>query len=134
MSRLVVIEHDGKANKVCRVVESTGYNEGTAVRYMNGDRKADVVYVGRDYVPVKVGRLEVIYKVKGNNSAAVLCPTDRDCPGEDLSSLVRSHVMGVGYKSLYEKAFPWMWLAIGLIVAVIAVVVFLVAKGFIGTG
>lgn len=123
--KYVVMEVEGVRSRRFTVTRVEGFPEGYAYRYVNSEGLEDVVYVGLTYHPLEEpGPRMVILKRKGNNSAAVVVPTDADCPGDDLSCLVATHVMGRGYRTLYERNVPWKWIIIGLVVVVIAVAVY----------
>jgi hypothetical protein len=142
------IESKGKLFPVTDIV---AYNEGVAMRYKNHNNKLDTVYIGHKYRPLQVGDRFWIGKRLGNNSACTIAlngekveikaeeiavavigaPTDADCPGEDLSGVVRTDGLAIGYESLYESKIPWKWVVIigVIVIAVIAVIYFIKSRG-----
>lgn len=134
----IVLVTDGTQIKEHPIIDVVGYNDGFAMRYKNGAGTLDVVYVGRRYRPMQRGGKWLIGKRLGNNSACqitvdgvtmqqaadVIGPsTDPDCPGEDLSAVVRTDGLATGYSALYESKIPWKWI---IIIGVVALVVILV--------
>jgi len=138
----VVIVSDGLHGKPYPITEIVGYNEGYVMRYKNSDKKLDTVYVGRKFRFLEYEGKYLLGKRLGNDSGCyinfedekikegveVIGPsTDPDCPGEDLSSLVRTDVMAIGYNTLTESKVSWKWIIIIGIIAV-AVLVFMYIK------
>ena len=139
----VVIVSDGIKGKPYPIKEVVGYNEGFVLRYKNGDGELDSVYVSRKFRFLEYDGKYLLGKRLGNNSGCeinyegekvkegveVIGPSsDRDCPGEDLSSLIRTDVMAIGYRALTEAKVPKKWIIVVVIVAVIAVGVFAFIK------
>ena len=136
---------DGNQVKTFDVLKMIGYNEGFAMRYKDGDGNVDVVYMARDYRPVQEDGFYLVGKNLGNNSAATLVDgksvaigcdivgrsSDPDCPGEDLSAIVRSDGVAIGYKALYESKIPWKLIVIFAIVAfvIFAIIMFMRTRG-----
>jgi hypothetical protein len=94
------------------------YNQGLAFEFkMHGERQ--LLYASHFYPPMIVGPHRFYFKTPGNDSAAYVLygphgffaiPSDKDCPGEDLSALVFTDVMTRGYKKLTKS--NWMLFAI----------------------
>lgn len=140
-TKYLILVSDGQVVRACPVIERSSYNEGFAMRYKDHEGKMDVVYMSREYRPLELqpgGKL-LIGKRIGNNSACkvvvdglsmvkaddVVGPsTDKDCPGEDLSCLVRTDVMARGYSTLSESKVPWKWVIIIGIIAVVVIAIF----------
>jgi len=136
---------DGNQARTYDVGEVVAYNEGFALRYKDKDGNKDVVYMGRKYRPLMEDGCYIVGKNLGNNSAAIVVDgvklavacdvvgrsTDADCPGEDLSAIIRSDGLAIGYKALYETKIPWKLLLIAGIVGVviIGVVMFVRSQG-----
>lgn len=142
----IVLVTDGQEFAPRPVVAITGYNEGLVMRYRNGKGKLDVVYIPHSYRPLRHKGKYYIGKRLGNNSACRVIdgqryqraddilgpPTDKDCPGEDLSSLIRADGVALGFKALYERNIPWKLIIIlGVGVVVIIGVVVFVAQRFL---
>lgn len=144
-SQFKVKVSDGIRCRSFPVKEVVGYNEGKVMRYKNADGQLDVVYMSHDYRPILEDGFYVVGKRLGNNSACavidgkpgpVACEvigksSDRDCPGEDLSAIVRSDGLAIGYRALYESKIPWKLIVIAGIVAivVIGIIVFMQSRG-----
>lgn len=105
------------------IIGVSAYNRGLAMTYRNGTGKIDVVYVPHNFKYLQKDGKYYLGKHAGNNSACeVLGPSsDKDCPGEDLSALVRAHGLALGFKALYEKAIPWKLIVI-IGVAAVAII------------
>lgn len=139
----MVVERQSKAPSdviVYRITKISAYNGGYAMEYAGRNQRQDVVYVPKNYPFTRRNGAVWVGKVAGNNSAAVVRfgPTvgaslDPDCPGEDLSMLVRTDLMARGYRTVYEKKIPWK--AVILIgVAVLAVIVIITIMRMGGNG
>jgi len=127
----------GEKHAITKVI---GYNEGYALRYKNGDNKLDTVYVDRNFRFLELEGKFYLGKRLGNNSGCQInidgetiqaskgievigAPRDPNCPGEDLSALIRTDVMALGYNTITESKINVKWvLIIGGIVAVIALI------------
>jgi len=136
---------DGNRCRTYDVTEVVGYTDGFALRYKDGQGNQDVVYMARTYRPVVEDGFYMVGKRLGNNSAAVVVDgkqlavgcdvvgrsTDSDCPGEDLSAIVRSDGLAIGYKALYESKIPWKMIVIFGIVAfvILAIIMFMRTRG-----
>lgn len=85
------------------------YNRGIAMRYRNGANKVDTVYVPHGFRYLEKDGKYYVGKRAGNNSACeVLGPSmDPNCPGEDLSALIRADGIALGLKALYERTINW---------------------------
>lgn len=116
---------DGNEAKTFDVLAMEPYNEGYALRYKDDHKTADVVYMSRGYRPIREDGFFIVGKNAGNNSAAYIVgqSTDKDCPGEDLSAIIRADGLAEGFKALYESKINWKLL---LILAVVAGGIFLV--------
>jgi hypothetical protein len=53
--------------------------------------------------------------------AVVAASTDPNCPGEDLSAIVRTHGVALGYKALYENKLSLKLLLLLVVTAVIII-------------
>lgn len=146
-SGYAVLVTDGTRGGVFPVNEVVGYNDGFVLRYKNSNGQKDMVYIGRDYRAIEVDGVYWVGKRSGNNSGATITyeedgqrskvkvavdavgpSTDPDCPGEDLSALIRGDSFATGYRALYERRIPWkVILLIGAAVLVL-VVVYMIAK------
>lgn len=141
-----VVVSDGLRGRKYPVKEFVAYNEGYVLRYKNGDGQMDVVYAGPKYRPLEVDGEYWVGKRTGNNSACyidyegikvkeaceVVGPSiDPDCPGEDLSSLVRTDVLAIGYHTLTEaKKVSWkVIIIIGIIVVAVVVFMYIRSRG-----
>jgi hypothetical protein len=130
---------DGSHAHTYDVKRMTPYNDGFVLEYKNSQNKWDVVFMGRKYRPLLENGIFLVGKNAGNNSAAVVIDgpggqkisttspiigisTDPNCPGEDLSSIVRSHSLATGYKALYESKIPWKTLVIIIIIGIVIMV------------
>ena len=141
-SKYIVLVSDGAKLSHCTVVETVGYNEGLVHRYRTKSGVLDMVYCSRKYRALEESGVFYIGKQLGNNSGAKLVDvtvdgvavkvvegcevvgesSDKDCPGEDLSALIRSDFVGKGIKTEYGKGgIPWKWV---IIVGVIALLIF----------
>jgi len=117
-----IVEHE--------VVEVAGYNEGYAMRYLDGNKMLEVVYVPRGYKFREQNGVKLVGKRFGNNSA---CPimflgesVDKDCPGADLSAVGRADLVARGINTLTGKqAINWKWILIIGGVAVVAVLLYM---------
>ena len=108
------------------IIEVAGYNEGYAMRYLDGDKVLEVVYVPRNYKFKAQDGILLVGKRLGNDSA---CPilslgesVDVNCPGADLSAVGRADLFARGILSLSGKQ-PINWKVILIVVAVVAVVI-----------
>ena len=105
------------------------YNRGLAMRYRNGAKQIDTVYVPHNFRYLQKDGKFYLGKRVGNNSAVPVLgdPVDKSCPGEDLSALIRADGIGVGFKALYETRIPWRAILIigGIAAAVIALIAIL---------
>ena len=120
-----VVEHE--------VMEIAGYNEGYAMRYLDGDKVLEVVYVPRNYKFKEQNGVLLVGKRLGNDSA---CPilslgesVDKDCPGADLSAVGRADLFARGILSLSGKQnINWkVILIVGAVVAVV-IVIYMIAR------
>ena len=113
-----VVEH--------KVVEVAGYNEGYAMRYLDGNKMLEVVYVPCAYKFRQQDGVLLVGKRLGNNSACPILslgePVDENCPGADLSAVGRADLFARGILSLSGKQ-PINWKVILIVVAVVAVIV-----------
>lgn len=121
----LVLESDGHKISKHPITSISPYNEGMAAAYKNRQDKEDYVYFGPDYRPEILDGHTIYGKRQGNNSAAYLIgnPTDPDCPGADLSSLIRAHGNHKGFKAIYEKAIPWKLILLGAAGLVIVLII-----------
>ena len=131
--RYRIIESDGIQTEEHEVVRREAYNEGFVLVYGTRDRP-EFCYVPRGYRPIQENGLYLVAKNKGNVSAALWVgrSVDPDAPGDDMSMLARTHLMAMGYKSLYEQKVPWKLLAIGIVVLVAVVGVVMLIRGQVG--
>lgn len=136
---------DGNQLRTYDVLKIDAYNEGFALRYKDTSGKVDVVYMARSYRPVQEDGFYIVGKNIGNNSAATIvdgravavgcdvvgASSDKDCPGEDCSAILRSDGLAIGYKALYESKIPWKMIVIFAIVAfvIFAVIMFMRTRG-----
>lgn len=120
---------DGVGYKEFPCTDRHAYNEGIVYEYKNEKQQTDLVLVPHNY---RYGQLDgklLIGKRIGNSSAAVMVgdsylighSVDKDAAGEDLSTLARTHVATIGYKSLYEKLMPLKWI---IIIAAVGIAIF----------
>lgn len=111
------------------IIGISPYNRGLAMTYRDGSGKVDVVYVPHDFKYLEKDGKYYLGKRAGNNSACAVLGSslDKDCPGEDLSALVRAHGLALGFKALYERSIPWkLIIIIGIgVVAIIGLVAWL---------
>jgi hypothetical protein len=139
----IVIVSDGLKGKPYPITEIVGYNEGYALRYKNGDDKLDVVYVSRQFRFLEYEGKYLLGKRLGNNSGCeidfegakikegieVIGPsTDPDCPGEDLSSLVRTDVLAIGYSTLTESKVSRKLIIIIIIAVIVIAIIYFIMK------
>ena len=112
------------------VVEVAGYNEGYAMRYLDGNKMLEVVYVPRNYKFREQNGVKLVGKRFGNNSA---CPimflgesVDKDCPGADLSAVGRADLFARGILTLSGKQnINWKLVLIIGGIAVVAILLFM---------
>lgn len=138
-----VLESDGSQVKRRKVVNIKGYTDGLVLTYQ-GETALDLVYLSHNYRPLKYKKRYWVGKRLGNNSACQLIddlqvpiaapliatPSDKDCPGEDLSQLVLSDIFGTGVRTVFGKrSIPWLLILIIVVVA-IAVIWYLRRGGF----
>jgi hypothetical protein len=101
------------------------YTDGLVVFYKDPDGRLDMVGFNRKYRPLERNGVFYVGKNIGNDSAAALitlhengkkdgdevpaaadivgASTDPDCPGDDLSELMRANIYGVGLQSITEE-------------------------------
>lgn len=116
-----------------RVRKVKPYLEGYAFEYKD-ERVWDYVYVPADWILQELNGFKVVGKLYGNNSACRIISSscDENCPGEDLSTLVRTHVMSTGYQRVYERKLDIVKLAIVLgVVAVVIIAGVIIYRQFI---
>lgn len=145
-NKFLVLVSDGVHLKRYPVYAVVGYNGGYRMSYKDDDGVADVVYIGREYKFLEADGKYLVGKQLGNNSACPVCvgmaeaeiakvnsacvvvgeSSDKDCPGDDLSSLILSDFFGVGIKTIYGKtSIPWKWV---LIIGMVALLIFAAVK------
>ena len=141
-----VIERQSKDSTDLAVYEVTkvvAYNGGFAIDYIGRDKLKDVVYVPKNYPFVQRNGYTCVGKVSGNNSAAPVSfgvavggSVDVNCPGEDLSMLIRTDCMARGYRTMYAKNINWKLLLIigGVVIAAIVVITIIRGGGVPGAG
>lgn len=138
-----VIESDGVVGGRYPVEAVKAFNEGLVFIYKKG-LTVERVYAPRDYIPLKMDGVFWIGKELGNNSAARLVtitdelaqevqvhpavtvvgePTDPDCPGQDLSRLVASDILHIGWRATRKPSNTWIFIAIAVVV-IIAVIAY----------
>lgn len=137
--KYLVVERRSKSPKdvaVYPATKLTSYNGGYVMEYLGQNKAKEVVYIPRDYEFVHRNGATYVGKVAGNNSAAVLrfgpmvgASVDPDCPGADLSLLVKTDLMARGYRTVYERNIPWKLVLIIGAVVVVAVVVIMFLRG-----
>ena len=110
------------------------YNRGLAMRYRNGANKIDTVYVPHNFDYLEKDGKYYLGKRAGNNSACAILgqSVDRNCPGEDLSALVRADGIALGLKSLTERTIPWKLILIigAAAIGIIALIAYVGPKVF----
>ena len=110
------------------------YNRGLAMRYRNGANKIDTVYVPHNFDYLEKDGKYYLGKRAGNNSACAILgqSVDKNCPGEDLSALVRADGIALGLKSLTERSIPWKLILIigAAAVGIIALIAYVGPKVF----
>lgn len=115
-----------------QVIGLAPYNRGIAMRYRNGAKKIDTVFVPHNFKYLEKDGKYYLGKRAGNNSACeIMGPSvDGHCPGEDLSALVRADGIALGLKALYERSVNWkLILIIGAgAIGIIALVAWLAPK------
>lgn len=143
-----VLESDGVKGHKYPVHQVKHFNQGHVYLYYIG-QTLERVYTGRDYVPLLVDGLYWIGKNVGNNSAAPLIKikdddgdeheaqeaapitgdsTDPHCPGQDLSRIVASDVLHIGWAATKKKNYAGY---IAIAAAIVIVIVILKARGII---
>jgi len=127
---VLVVGADGETIQH-KVIDVAGYNDGYAMRYLDGNKALEVVYVPRNYKFKEENGVMLVGKRFGNNSA---CPimvlgesVDKDCPGEDLSAVGRSDLFAHGIMTLYGKQ-NINWKVILIIGGIVLVAIFLFYK------
>lgn len=130
-----VVVADGNGSKEFEATNRYAYNEGIIYEYKDEKGQLDLVAVPHGYKYLKEDGRILIGKNLGNSSAASMIQigksADPECPGSDLSLLIRTHVASMGWKTVNEKAMPWKMLVIGIavLVVVIGVVWFIRSQG-----
>ena len=125
-----IVERNGSGDvEDHAVIRVESYNEGFVLVYGSRERP-EFCYMKRGYRALHEDGFSLVAKNKGNVSAAswVGQSTDPEAPGDDLSLLARTHLMASGYRTLYEQKIPWKWMAIGVVVLVAVVAVFLFVR------
>lgn len=137
---IVVIVSNGLKGKPYPITEVIGYNEGFALRYKNSQHKLDTVYIKHDFRMLEMDGKYYLGKRLGNNSGCeidyeeekvkegveVVGPsTDPNCPGNDLSALVRNDVMAQGYLTLTEDKVPKKLIVIVLIAIAVGLAIYM---------
>lgn len=115
--KLVIAEKVSKGYKIYEPIEIKRYNDGCVVKYRNEEDEVCVYLMPKGYEVLEVGNYQIALKVRGNSSSAVLVPTDKDCPGDDLSQLGRTFLIADAVKKIYKPSNKT--LVIGIIVIVI---------------
>lgn len=138
-----VLESDGSQVRRRKVVNIKGYTDGLVLTY-EADGKLDIVYLSHKYRPLRYKRRYWVGKRLGNNSACeivdevdvpiagplIATPSDKNCPGDDLSQLALSNIFGIGVLTVFGKRnVPWV-LIIVIAVALGAVVWYIRRGGF----
>lgn len=121
---LVKTKHGIKSYPVKKIIY---YNEGFSVEYKPSMFKKDYAYGDEGYNPAIVNDCLYFGKEEGNNSMTPVVMMgdsyDKNCPGGDLSTLIRIDAIRRAIDSYYGKKNSWMWYI------VVAIVVLIVAVG-----
>lgn len=141
MPKFVVQTSDGSHVDFHPVVKVRAYTDGIVLFYKNTENRLDMVGVLRNYRPLERDGVFYVGKNIGNNSAAALitlheegkkdgdkvpaaadivgASTDKDCPGDDMSEMMRANLYGVGLESITEERPVNKRLIIIIIVALV---------------
>ena len=148
--KFVVQTSDGSHIAFYPSVKVKAYTDGLVVFYQNADGRLDMVGFNRKYRPLEQEGVFYIGKNIGNDSAAPLitlhrddekveapgaadivgASTDPNCPGDDLSEIMRANLYSLALESISEEKTINKKLIIIIIIAV-AVIFFLVKSGVI---
>jgi hypothetical protein len=123
--KFVVVTNDGSHIDFHPSVKTKAYTDGLVVFYKDADGRLDMVGVLRNYHPLEREGVFYIGKNMGNNSAANLITlhkdnesdgeqvpeaadmvgnsTDPNCPGDDMSEMMRANLYGIGLQSITEE-------------------------------
>jgi len=123
--QFVVVTSDGSHIKFHHSTKTKAYTDGIVVFYRDPDGRLDMVGFNRKYRPLERDGVFYVGKNIGNDSAANLITlhengkpdgeevpgpaatvgdsTDPNCPGDDLSELMRANIYGVGLQSITEE-------------------------------
>jgi hypothetical protein len=123
--KFVIQTSDGSHVDFHPSVKVKAYTDGLVVFYRDPGGRLDMVGFNRKYKPLERNGSFYVGKNIGNDSAAALvelheegkkdgvkvpaaadvvgASTDPDCPGDDLSELMRANIYGVGLQSITEE-------------------------------
>jgi hypothetical protein len=121
--KFVVQTSDGSHVDFHPSIKIRAYTDGLVVFYKDPDGRLDMVGFNRKYRPLERDGVYYIGKNIGNDSAANLIElhrngetekvpgaaevvgesTDPDCPGDDLSEMMRANLYGIGLQSITEE-------------------------------
>lgn len=148
--KFVVCTSDGSHVNFHPSVKVKAYTDGLVVFYIDPDGRLDMVGFGRKYRPLERDGVFYIGKNIGNDSAAWLvklhldgqeveipgaadvvgASTDPDCPGDDLSEVMRANLYGIGLQSISEEKTVNKRLIIIIIIA-FAVIFIVIRSGLL---
>jgi hypothetical protein len=121
--KFVVQTSDGSHVDFHPAIKIKAYTDGLVIFYRDSDGRLDMVGVLRNYRPLERDGVFYVGKNIGNNSAATLIElhnngevekvhgatavvgksTDPNCPGDDMSEMMRANLYGIGLQSITEE-------------------------------
>lgn len=151
--KFVVQVSDGSHVEFYPSVKVKAYTDGLVIFYKDADGRLDMVGALRSYRPLERDGVFYIGKNAGNNSAARLIElhengkkegekvpgaaevmgdsTDPNCPGEDMSEMMRANLYGIGLQSISEERTVNKRLIIIIVIA-FAVGFIVIRSGLLG--
>jgi hypothetical protein len=149
--KFVVQTSDGSHVDFHPSIKVKAYTDGLVVFYKDSEGRLDMVGFNRKYRALERDGAFYIGKNIGNDSAAPLIvlhrdgekvevpgaaeivgpSTDTDCPGDDLSEMMRANIYGVGLQSITEEKTVNKRLII-IIIIVFVVGLIVVRSGLLG--
>jgi len=107
------------------------FNGGSEITYQSYNNQDEHVFIPIQARPITIGNTWYIGHIIGNNSCiSFACqPCDPDCPGHDLTALIKTNIAYKAFKRLHK---PMQGMAIIIIIAIIAIAViaFMAIKQF----